>query len=67
MSNKSSNRSFGKVFFIVFLVIGLWPITNGNNPNIYLILISIIFLILGLFNAKILSPLNSIWIKLKYA
>lgn len=64
MSNKSSNRSFGILFFIVFLVIGLWPIINQNDPNIYLILISIIFLILGLLNAKILSPLNIIWIKI---
>tara|TARA_B100002051_G_C16227050_1_gene388603 strand:- start:26 stop:406 length:381 start_codon:yes stop_codon:yes gene_type:complete len=64
MSNKSSNRSFGILFFIVFLVIGLWPIINQNDPNIYLILISIIFLILGLLNAKILSPLNLIWIKI---
>ena len=63
MSNKSSNRSFGILFFIVFLAIGLWPIINQNDPNIYLILISIIFLILGLLNAKILSPLNLIWIK----
>ena len=64
MNNKSSNRSFGILFFIVFLVIGLWPIINQNDPNIYLILISIIFLILGLLNAKILSPLNLIWIKI---
>ena len=63
MSNKSSNRSFGILFFIVFLAIGLWPIINQNDPNIYLILISIIFLILGLLNSKILSPLNLIWIK----
>ena len=41
----------------------MWPIINENDPNIYLILISIIFLILGLLNAKILSPLNLIWIK----
>ncbi len=63
MSNKSSEKSFGILFFVVFLVVGLWPIINENDPNIYLILISIIFLVLGLLNAKILSPLNSIWIK----
>ena len=64
MSNKSSEKSFGILFFVVFLVVGLWPIINENDPNIYLILISIIFLILGLLNAKILSPLNIIWIKI---
>ena len=51
-------------FQVIILVIGLWPIINQNDPNIYLILISIIFLILGLLNAKILSPLNLIWIKI---
>ena len=64
MNKKSSNKSFGILFFIVFLGLGLWPITNNNNPNIYLILISIIFLILGLLDSKLLSPLNSFWIKL---
>ncbi len=63
MHKKSSNKSFGILFFIVFLGLGLWPITNANNPNIYLIIISVIFLILGLLNSKILSPFNSAWIK----
>ena len=63
MHKKSSNKSFGILFFIVFLGFGLWPITYEDNPNIYLLIISIIFLILGLINSKLLSPLNSIWIK----
>tara|TARA_B100000989_G_C19183596_1_gene320610 strand:+ start:97 stop:477 length:381 start_codon:yes stop_codon:yes gene_type:complete len=63
MYKKSSNKSFGILFFIVFLVFGLWPITNENSPNIYLIIISIIFLILGILDSKLLSPLNSLWIK----
>ena len=63
MNKKSSNKSFGILFFVIFLGLGLWPLTNDNNPNIYLIIISIIFLILGLLNSKLLSPLNSFWIK----
>ncbi len=63
MNKKSSNKSFGILFFVVFLGLGLWPLTNDNSPNIYLIIISIIFLILGLLNSKLLSPLNSFWIK----
>ena len=63
MNKKSSNKSFGILFFVVFLGLGLWPLTNDNNPSIYLIIISIIFLILGLLNSKLLSPLNSLWIK----
>ena len=64
MHKKSSNKSFGILFFIVFLGLGLWPITNENSPNIYLVIISIIFLILGILDSKLLSPLNSFWIKL---
>ena len=63
MHNKSSNRSFGVLFFVVFLVIAFWPMLNDGAPNYYLILLSLIFLILGLVNSKILSPLNKGWIK----
>ena len=64
MKSKSTNRSFGLLFFIVFLILGVWPLKNGANLNIYLISISGIFLILGLVNSKLLSPLNKSWIKL---
>ena len=63
MKAKSSNRSFGLLFFIVFIVVGLWPLTKGEAVNIYLLLISLFFLIFGLINSKILSPLNKAWIK----
>ena len=63
MHKKSSNRSFGILFFLVFLGFGLWPLTKEISPNIYLIIISVIFLILGLLNSKFLSPFNNLWIK----
>ena len=58
-----SNKSFGIVFFIVFLVIAFWPMLNGNEINYWLLTMSIVFLILGLINSKILTPLNKIWYK----
>ena len=64
MKPQNSNKSFGLLFFVVFLIIGLWPLKNGDNLNVYFITISGIFLILGLINSKLLSPLNKIWIKL---
>ena len=63
MKSQSSNRSFGLLFFVVFLILGLWPLKNSLDPNLYLISISAVFLILGLTNSKILSPLNKLWIK----
>ena len=64
MKQSHQNRSFGLLFFIVFLVIALWPLTNKGEINLYLISFSLIFLVLGLLNSKILSPLNKLWIKL---
>ena len=64
MKSRGSNKSFGLLFFFVFLIIGLWPIKNGENLNIYFIIASVVFLILGLLNSKLLSPLNNSWIKL---
>jgi len=59
----SSNRSFGIVFFVVFLIISLWPILNESDLRVWSLIISIIFLILGVLNSKILTPLNKIWFK----
>jgi len=63
MKSQSTNKSFGILFFIVFLIFGLWPLKNGENLNYYFIIFSGIFLLLGLLNSKLLSPLNKIWIK----
>lgn len=64
MKSSSSNRSFGLLFFFVFVILGLWPLKNSENLNYYFIGISIVFLFLGLINSKLLSPLNNSWIKL---
>jgi hypothetical protein len=59
----SSNRSFGIVFFVVFLFIALYPITYSEDIRIWSLIISFIFIILGLLNSKILTPLNKLWFK----
>lgn len=59
----SSNRSFGIVFFVVFLIISLFPIIKGNDLRIWSLILSVIFLVLGLINSNILSPLNKLWFK----
>ena len=66
MSNnlKSSNKSFGIVFFIVFIIIGLYPLLNNEEIRAWSAIISLIFLVLGLLNSKILAPLNKLWFKL---
>ena len=64
MKSQSSNKSFGLLFFVVFLILGLWPLKNGESLNFYFIITSVVFLILGLLNSKLLTPLNKSWIKL---
>ena len=59
----SSNRSFGIVFFVVFLLITLYPLTYSQDIRVWSAIISIIFLVLGLLNSKILTPLNNLWFK----
>ena len=59
----SSNRSFGIVFFIVFLLIALYPLINKDEFRLWSLIISFIFFILGISNSKILTPLNKLWFK----
>ena len=63
MKSKENNKGFGFLFFIVFLLIGLWPLIKGDSPRILFFPIALVFLILGIMNAKILTPLNRSWIK----
>ena len=59
----SSNRSFGIVFFAVFLIIATYPLIHSGDVRIWSAIISFIFLVLGLLNSKILTPLNKLWFK----
>ena len=59
----SSNRSFGIVFFFIFLLISVYPLLYNENIRIWSLIISIIFLFLGIINSRILTPFNHIWFK----
>ena len=59
----SSNRSFGLVFFIVFLLVAIYTLINQGEIRIWSVLISLLFLILGIINSKFLTPLNKVWFK----
>ena len=59
----SSNRSFGIVFFIVFFLIALYPLLTNQEIRLWALIISVIFLILGLLKSKLLNPLNKLWFR----
>ena len=58
-----SNRSFGIVFFVVFLIIATYPLINGDELRLWSLNISFVFLLLGLINSKILNPFNKLWFR----
>ena len=64
LTSASSNRSFGIVFFVFFLIVAFWPLKNGEDLRVWSLIISFIFLLLGLINSKTLTPLNKLWFKL---
>ena len=64
MKNKENNKSFGILFFIVFLLIALWPVKDSESVRVWPMIISLLFLILGIINSKFLTPLKKGWIKL---
>ena len=59
----SSNRSFGLVFFVIFLIVALWPLKYEEDIRLWSLVLSIIFFILGVLNSKLLTPLNKLWFK----
>ena len=61
---QNNNRSFGILLFLFFMVISLWPLLSNNELRIWSLVIAIIFLVLVIFNPKLLSPLTKLWIKL---
>ena len=59
----SSDRSFGIVFLLVFLAMGIWMVL-GSHPEGWLFLAgSVILFVVTLARPSILSPLNRAWFK----
>ena len=58
-----TNKSFGIVFFVFFLIVSIFPLLNDGDIRVWSLIISLVFLILGILNSKILTPLNRIWFK----
>ena len=57
----SSNKSFGIVFFIFFLIISFWPLLNNGEIRFWALVLSGAFIALGLLKPHLLTPLNIIW------
>ena len=64
MKKKENNKSFGILFFIIFLLIALWPLINSGPIRLWALGIASLFFVLGIINSKILTPIKKSWIKL---
>ena len=59
----SSNRSFGFLFFVVFFAISFWPLISQGDLRLWAFILSLVFLVLGVLNSKLLTPFNKLWFK----
>ena len=60
---KSSSKSFGYLFFGIFLALAVWVYFNNQNLIYWLIGTCLVFLVLTLIKSKLLDVLNDLWIK----
>ena len=60
---QSSEKSFGILFFIIFILIALWPLLSGEPIKVWALVLSIFFLVITFLKRDLLKPLNKIWIK----
>lgn len=58
-----SERSFGIVFAVVFVLIGLWPLKAGGDVRLWALGLAAAFLLVALVAPRLLKPLNLIWFK----
>jgi predicted membrane metal-binding protein len=61
--SSSSDRTFGLVFVVVFLLIALWPLLDGGSPRIWSLVVAGAILLLALVAPAFLAPLNRLWTK----
>jgi len=61
--NRGSEKSFGVVFAIVFLLIAFYPLTKSHNINLWAFLVSFFFLFIAFYKPSALTALNILWNK----
>jgi hypothetical protein len=56
-----SERGFGVVFAVVFVIIGLFPLWDGGPMRLWALIVAGAFLAAGMFVPILLKPLNRLW------
>ncbi len=64
MEKKTSEKSFGILFGVIFLIISLWPLLNSNNLRLWSLAVSLTFFLISFLKPSLFKPFNNAWIKL---
>ena len=59
----SSDRAFGWVFAIFFLIISCWPMIKAESPRWWALCLAMLFGLAALFKPLLLASLNKWWMK----
>ena len=57
------NITFGVLFFILFLIIGIYPLKSGGVIRIWSVVLSLAFLIITIIKPNLFTFLNKLWIQ----
>ena len=57
------NIVFGSLFFIFFLIIGLYPLKSGGVIRVWSVVFSLVFLIITIIKPNLFTFLNRLWIQ----
>jgi len=60
---RKNNITFGILFFILFLIVGLYPLISNEPIRIWSIIVSLVFLIVTIIKPNLFTFLNKLWIK----
>lgn len=58
-----SEKSFGLVFGVVFLLISLTPLLRGAAPRWWALILATVFAVLAFWAPALLAPLNRVWFR----
>lgn len=60
---KKDNIIFGSLFFILFLILGLYPLKSDGILRIWSLVLSLVFLFITIIRPNLFTSLNILWIK----
>jgi hypothetical protein len=60
---RKNNITFGIIFFLLFLIIGFYPLKSDGVIRIWSVFFSLVFLIITIIRPNLLTFLNKLWIK----